>query len=115
MRKYILWAAMGLVTLVMLAGGVSKLMGHPMAMASFAALGLPAVFGTFIGICEIAGAIGLWVRRTSMLAAMAIAVIMLGALYYHVVHTPLAEGIPALVVLACCLYIISRRGGGVIG
>lgn len=113
--KYVTWIAMGIVTLVMLMGGVLKLTGNEMATASFAVLGLPALFGTFIGVCEIAGAIGLWLRRTSMLAAIGIAIIMVGAVYYHVVHTPIAEGVPAMVVLACCGWIISRRGGGVIG
>lgn len=113
--KYLTWIAMGIVTLVMLMGGVMKLTGNEMATASFAVLGLPAVFGTFIGLCELAGAVGLWLRRTSMLAAIGIAIIMVGAVYYHVVHTPIAEGVPAIVVLLCCGWIISRRGGGVIG
>ncbi len=113
--KYFTWATMAIVTLVMLMGGTMKLMGNPMAMGSFATLGLPAAFGAFIGVCEIAGAIGLWLRKTSMLAAIGVACIMVGAIYYHVMHTPLTEGIPAIVVLACCGWIISRRGGGVIG
>jgi len=106
---------MAIVTLVMLMGGAMKLAGNPMATASFTTLGLPAIFGTFIGACEIAGAVGLWLRRTSMLAAIGIAIIMIGAIYYHIMHTPIAEGIPAMVVLICCGLIISRRGGGVIG
>ena len=113
--KYILWAAMAIVTIVMLMGGVMKLSGNPAALKSFADLGLPSWFGTFIGVCEIAGAIGLWLRRTSMLAAMGIAAIMLGAVYYHFSFPPLSAGVPAMVVLACSLYIVSRRGGGVIG
>lgn len=113
--KAITWIAMIIVTLVMLMGGVMKLTGNEMAMASFAVLGLPALFGTFIGICEIAGALGIWYRPTSRYAAMGIAAIMLGAVYYHVVHTPITEGIPAFVVLLCCGWIISRKGTGLIG
>lgn len=113
--KIITWIAMIIVTLVMLMGGVMKLTGNEMAMASFAVLGLPALFGTFIGICEIAGALGIWYRPTSRYAAMGIAAIMLGAVYYHVVHTPIAEGIPALVVLLCCGWLISRKGVGLFG
>ncbi len=113
--KYVIWVAMAIVTLVMLMGGIMKLTGNPMATTSFSVLGLPAIFGTFIGVCEVAGAIGIWLRKTSMLAASGIAIIMLGAIYYHVMHTPLAEGIPAFVVLLCCALIISRRGTGVIG
>ncbi|MEL7106670.1 MAG: DoxX family protein [Pseudomonadota bacterium] len=113
--KYVTWAAMAIVTLVMLAGGVMKLTGNPLATASFAALGLPAWFALFIGVCEIAGAVGLWLRKTSMLAAIGIAIIMVGAVYYHIMHTPISEAIPAFVVLACCGLIISRKGGGVVG
>ncbi len=113
--KYVIWIAMAILTLMMFSGGVLKLMGNPMVTASFAALGLPAIFGTFIGACEVAGAIGIWLRKTSLLAAIGLAIIMVGAIYYHVTLTPIAEGIPALVALACCGLIISRRGTGIIG
>ena len=113
--KYITWIAMGIVTVIMLMGGFMKLTGNPMATESFAVLGLPAWFALFIGVCEIAGAIGLWLRKTSVAAAGGIAVIMIGAIYYHVMHTPIADAIPALVVLICCLLVIRRGGGGVIG
>ncbi len=113
--KYVTWVAMGIVSLIMVLGGAAKLMGQPMATTSFATLGLPAVFGTFIGLCEVAGGIGVWFRKTSKLAAMGITVIMVGAIYYHVVHTPLAQGIPALVVLICCGWIIASKQPGIIG
>jgi len=113
--KYVTWAAMAISTVILLMGGVMKLMGNPMATTSFTVLGLPAVFATFIGVCEIAGAIGIWLRKTSMLAAIGITLIMLGAIYYHVMHTPLAEGIPAFILLLCSLLIISRKGTGIIG
>jgi len=113
--KYLNYVVMAIVTLVMLMGGVMKLTGNPMATASFTVLGLPAAVATFVGVCEIAGAIGIWIRRTSMLAALGIAIIMLGAVYYHVMHTPITEGLPAMVVLLCCGYIIKRKGTGIIG
>ncbi len=113
--KYINYAVMAVVSLVMLMGGTLKLTGNEVALASFANLGLPAWFGTFIGVCEILGAIGIWLRPTSRLAAMGIAVIMVGAVYYHVTVPPIEAGIPAAVVLLCCLYIIGRKGTGVIG
>ena len=67
--KYVLWAAIGLSALAFAAAGVAKLMGVPMVHASFANMGLPSWFGYFIGICELAGAIGLLIRRLSGLAA----------------------------------------------
>jgi putative oxidoreductase len=113
--KYVTWVAMGIVSLIMVVGGAAKLTGQPMATESFVTLGLPAVFGTFIGVCEVAGGIGIWFRKTSKLAAIGVALIMLGAIYYHVAHTPLVEGVAALVVLICCGWIISRKQPGLIG
>ena len=109
MQKYLLWVALGLVTLVMLMGGIGKLSGNPMMHQSFEMLGLPSWFGYFIGACEVAGAIGIWLPRLSALAAAGISIIMVGAIYFHVTMTPIAQALPALVVLLLCLYIIARR------
>jgi putative oxidoreductase len=111
-QKYGLFAAIGIVVLILLAAGSAKLAGVPVMHKSFAVLGLPIWFGYFIAVCEVAGAIGLFIRPVSALAAACISAIMLGALYYHTVHTPLAEGIPALVVLLLCAYIFSQRRVG---
>lgn len=109
MQKYILWAATGIVTLVMLMGGAGKLSGNEMMHSSFATLGLPSWFGYFIGACEIAGAIGIWIPRLAAFAAAGISIIMLGAIYFHVIYTPLSGAVPALVVLLCCIFIIVQR------
>ncbi len=110
---YALWAAMGITTLIMTLGGVAKLTGYPMAHEVFAQLGLPGWFVYVIGVCELAGAAGLWFRRTSVLAAMGIAGIMIGAIYYHMSFPPLPAGIPALVVLLSAIFIVNRGGWGV--
>lgn len=94
---------------ILLMGGIAKLAGVPEVHRSFAALGLPNWFGYFIGACEIAGAIGLFIRRLSALAALGIAMIMSGAVYYHVAHTPVVQGAPALVILLISVYIFARR------
>lgn len=80
--------------------------------ASFGTLGLPPWFGYFIGACEVAGAVGLFIRRLSMLAAAGISIIMIGALYFHIMHTPLSQGIPALAILLLSAFIIKERLGG---
>lgn len=113
--KYLTWAGMSFVSLIMLMGGSVKLMGNPMALESFSKLGLPGWFAIFIGVSEVAGALGIWIRRTSFWAALGIGIIMVGALYYHVTFPPLSAGVPAAFVLVICGYIISRRGTGVIG
>lgn len=108
-RKFALTTAMALVALIMLAGGGAKLAGVPQMHTSFASLGLPAWFGYFIGACEVAGAIGLFIRRLSALAAAGIALIMTGAAYFHIAHTPIAQAVPAAVVLLLCGFIIQQR------
>ena len=95
---------------LLLAGG-AKLAGVPQLHASFALLGLPAWFGYFIGAAEVAGAIGLFIRPLRLLAAAGLALVMLGALGFHVMHTPLAQGIPALVLLGLSLLVIVQQRG----
>lgn len=106
---------MTLISIIVIAAGIFKVAGFEEAMISFTTLGLPIWFGTFIGLAEIAGGIGIWHRKTSTLAAMGLSLIMLGAVYYHAVHTPILEGIPALLLLGICIWIIRRKGTGVIG
>jgi len=87
-KQYGLWAVIVLTAVAFLGGGIGKLMGVPMMHQSFATLGLPVLFGYFIGACEVAGAIGLFIRKLSALAAAGLAVIMVGAMYYHIMYDP---------------------------
>ncbi len=105
MKKYGLNLAKGLIALVLLGAGGAKIAGVPELHQSFHLLGLPEWFGYFIGACEVAGAVGLFITPLSALAALGIAMIMSGAIYFHILHTPLAQGIPALVVLLLCFYV----------
>lgn len=109
MKKYIQYVPYMFVTLIMLTGGAMKLTGQEMAVKSFADLGLPTWFATFIGVCEIAGAVGIWLPRFSSLSALGIGLIMVGALYYHITFPPLQAAVPALLVLLCAIYIFSQR------
>lgn len=110
-KKYGLMAIMGLTTLAFVAAGSMKLSGAEQMHASFAMMGLPAWFGYLIGAAEVAGGIGIWVRKTSWLAAAGLVVIMLGAIYFHVTYTPIAAGIPALVlgIFAATIFVVRRK------
>ncbi|MBB5203630.1 putative membrane protein YphA (DoxX/SURF4 family) [Inhella inkyongensis] len=98
-----------LLALPLLLGGGAKLAGVPELHASFGILGLPAWFGYFIGSAEVAGALGLFIPRLRRLAAAGLVPIMAGALYFHVRHTPLEQGVPALVLLSLALWVAMRR------
>ena len=108
-RKNWIWAAIVLVSVGFSAAGIAKLMGVPMAHVSFAKLGLPAWFGYFIGVCEIAGAIGIYLRKLSALAAAGLGIIMIGAVGYHVAFDPLTNAVPALVLLLLSGAIVAKR------
>jgi putative oxidoreductase len=109
-RNYPLWIAIALVVLYVGAAGVAKLAGVPYVHSSFPKLGLPAWFGYFIGACEVLGSIALFIRPLRALAALGIAIIMVGATYYHAVYTPLFQAAPAfiLVILNACIFWLAR-------
>jgi len=83
-------------TVFLMAGG-SKLSGAEMHVESFTRYGLPIAFMYFIGVAEVAGAIGLWISRVSALAAMGLIIIMFGAVAMHVIFDPVTMAIPAIV------------------
>ena len=108
-RRNWIWAAIVLVSIGIAAAGIAKLMGVPAVHANFAKLGMPAWFGYFIGTCEIAGAIGVYLRKLSALAAAGLAIIMIGAVGYHVTYDPLGNAVPALVLLLLSGAIVAER------
>lgn len=109
MLKYVTWGLSLLVSFIMIMGGYGKLSGNPAMLGAFPMMGLPSWFGYFIGTCELAGAIGIWLPRLQALAALGIAIIMAGAVYFHINYTPLQGGIPALLVLVSCIFIFTQR------
>ena len=114
MNRILIWAAIIVAAVAFGAAGVAKLAGVPMVHLSFANLGLPSWFGYFIGLCEVAGAIGLLIRPLSALAALGLGIITVGAVYYHVTNPPLQEGIPAIVLLVLCVIIFMARRGSML-
>jgi putative oxidoreductase len=78
--------------------GAAKLSEVPEVIKPFAILALPPAFGLFIGICEIAGSIGWLIARTRIPAAIRLSLIMLGAVYYHLVYQ-IPSVVPAMILL----------------
>ncbi len=65
-QKITYWVLLTLLSLAFLLAGISKITADPMTVAGFVAIHLPIWFMYFIGVCEIAGAIGLWIRKYSL-------------------------------------------------
>ncbi|MDX1382263.1 MAG: DoxX family protein [Thermoanaerobaculia bacterium] len=110
-KNVILWVVSALLAVGFVFAGAAKVVVDPAAAAeNFEALGFPGGMAMFIGICEIAGGIGLLVPRLAGLAASGLVIIMIGAVYVHVANTPLAEAIPALVMGLLCVFVVYSRG-----
>jgi putative oxidoreductase len=108
-NDYITWIAISLIALYVGAAGIAKLAGVPYVHSSFPKLGLPAWFGYFIGVCEVLGPIGLFIRPLSAIAAVGIGIIMIGATYYHAAYTPAIQAVPAFVLGILCACVFWRR------
>jgi putative oxidoreductase len=107
-ERIAVWIAIVLVAAYVGAGGIAKLAGVPYVHSSFPKLGLPPWFGYFIGVCEVLGPIALFIRPLRALAALGIAIIMIGATYYHTVHTPVVQAIPAAVLFVLCAFVFMQ-------
>lgn len=55
---------------------------------------------TFIGVCEMAAAVGLLVPRLTSWAALGLIPVMVGAIFNHLAVDPIAQAAPAVVTLA---------------
>lgn len=84
------------------AAGSAKLMGVPALHEAFGTMGLPGWFGYFIGLSQVAGAVGLLMPRTRKLAAAGLSIIMIGAIYFHLAYG-VPSAIPAAALLALCV------------
>lgn len=113
LQKYGVLVASIVLALIVGAAGTAKLMGVPMVHQSFAILGLPSWFGYFIGAAEVSGAVGLFIPQLSRLAALGLAIIGAGAVYFHLTNPPLSVGVPAILVLALAAFVALRSRGPV--
>ena len=72
------------ITVIFLSFGVAKLLALEFEVEAFARWGYPEGFMYFTGVLEVAGALGLWIRKLSTLAGLGLTVLMLGAMFTHV-------------------------------
>lgn len=108
----LVWIAIALGALAYAAAGTSKVLGVEQMAQSFTHFHLPLWFMTFIGVCEIAGAVGLLIRRVSALAAACLAIIMLGAIYMHLTYDAPPMAAPAAVLLVLMGFVAWQRRPG---
>jgi uncharacterized membrane protein YphA (DoxX/SURF4 family) len=102
----LLWIIQGLLALLFIFGGATKLVMSAEDMTKQMNVGLPVLFMRFIGVCELLGGLGLilpgllrikpWLTP---LAAIGLAIITIGATVVTLMGKPAATIFPALVCL----------------
>jgi putative oxidoreductase len=97
-----LWMGQGLLAAFFLvATAIPKLVGQDTSVETFDDIGLGQWYRYFVGVCELAGAIGLVIPALSGLAALGLSVVMVGALFTQL----FVLGEPALAITPVLLLV----------
>ena len=108
-QKIIYYILLVLISLGFIMAAYSKLVADPMSVAGFTKAHLPIWFMYFIGVAEVAGAIGLWIPKLSQWAAYGLYIILAGAVVVTVLFdNPVLAIIP--IVYAIILTVIVKLG-----
>lgn len=91
--------------------GMAKLLSVEFEVEAFARWGFPAGFLYFIGVLEVAAALGIWLRRLSAFVALCLAVLALGGLITRLVFEEWMMAAVTAVVLMLLLHYLCRARG----
>ena len=94
---------------VIVASGVSKLVGEPHQVTMFARVGLPRWFLALVGTFEIIGGILMAAPPSTPIGSLILSTIMVGALWTHAAQGEWVNMAPVSVLLALFLLIFQRR------
>lgn len=103
------WILCVLLALMFTMAGLGKLIGRPGMVMEFEVIGLGQWFRYFTGVLEMAGAIAILIPRFSRLAALGLAVVMVGAIIAHLTVLPGPPTLPA-VLLGLLIVVAWIRG-----
>lgn len=100
-----------LLSLAFLGAGIMKLTGAEDMRQGFENWSYPIFFMYIIGICEVAGAIGLWLRRFSFAAKICFIILMAGAMLTHLAFDTFQDAVPPiiLIILTAVTLVLHRR------
>jgi uncharacterized membrane protein YphA (DoxX/SURF4 family) len=93
-----------------LGAGLSKIGGDPAMVDMFATIGAGQWLRYFVGLCEVAGAIGVLIPRLSVLAAGGFALLMTGATIANVTVLDSSPAITLTALVVACLTVWLGRG-----
>ncbi len=104
-----IWKAVSvLLGLVMMGGGMAKLVGPASIVESFVKWGLPGWFRILVGTFELIGGVLLALPVTIPIGGVILATIMVGAMWTHAANGEWPQTLPAGVLLVLFLAILAR-------
>jgi uncharacterized membrane protein YphA (DoxX/SURF4 family) len=92
-KKVIYYVLLVLISGLFLVASFSKLTGNPGAEAAFTVAHLPVWFMYFIGVAEVLGVIGLWIRSLQIYAASGLLIILAGAIIVTAAYVSAPEAL----------------------
>lgn len=106
--RFGLWTARILLSAQFVIGGVLKLAADPTMVAMFDDIGAGQGLRLLVGVCELAGAVGLFVPRLARFAAIGLVGLMVGAAVTNVAVLQTSPVMP-LVLLALATVVAAAR------
>lgn len=95
-----------IISLVFGIAGLAKVLGLAFEVEAFERWGFPGGFMYFVGILEIAGALGMWMRKLASFAALCLAVLAVGAVVTRLVQAEWIAAVVTSVVLVITLHFV---------
>lgn len=105
------WAVRVLLAVQFVMGGVLKVTGDPQMLAMFDDIGGGQGLRLLVGVCEVAGGVGVLVPRLARPAAIGLAVLLVNAAVANVVVLGTSPVLP-LILLAMAVLVAVRTGQG---
>ncbi|MDD5318546.1 MAG: DoxX family protein [Candidatus Pacebacteria bacterium] len=109
-QKVIYYILLVLVSAIFLVSAYAKLTGNASAEAAFTVAHLPIWFMYFIGVAELCGAVGLWIRSLQIYAASGLFIILAGAVVVTAIYVSVPEALFPLGTAIALGIILKCRG-----
>ncbi|MBW3566818.1 MAG: DoxX family protein [Proteobacteria bacterium] len=98
-----------IVSVVFGLAGLAKVLALAFETEAFVRWGFPVGFMYFIGILEIAGALGVWMRKLAPFAALCLAVLTVGAVATRLIFAEWVAAVVTAGVLAITLHFVWQK------
>ncbi len=109
MSSWFVTTLSAVVAITFVAVAIPKLMGDEHMISTFERFGLSLNFLRFIGVAELAGAVGLFLPRLAPLAAGGLGLVVAGAVVEHLMYDPVTQAVPPAVLLVLCAFLAYSR------